>query len=342
MPGIREHDDGVTPTRAAFERSSLGSLNGGSGADIPHTPSSTASSASLPFPVTPESSTEIPQLQSAYNHDKILPPLPRGKDTSTLSQRSKSGRLQRPRVYSNASSVSNNSLLGVPPGETKLPSPSPTKTPRQSSGSTKSAIPSAPPRPSIDTTPRPSLTIPKSPHPSAPSGLPRPTTPSSPHPNAGQRYTPRPLRLVSRSSPLPRSTSPANPSPSDQTESNQSLDKHLQPGEQSPRPGQVLAYNRNVHDQLKLRTISLNGGPHRPQPTVVSPGGTQTLFMPSPGTASTPSSALSTPVTARSQSPLPSPESVRPKPRTGTGMVYRTNLSVSSVGTSKMRVPSTR
>jgi hypothetical protein len=202
-----------------------------------------------------------------------------------------------------------------------LPSPSPTKTPRQSSGSTKSAIPSAPPRPSIDTTPRPSLTIPKSPHPSAPSGLPRPTTPSSPHPNAGQRYTPRPLRL---------------------TESNQSLDKHLQPGEQSPRPGQVLAYNRNVHDQLKLRTISLNGGPHRPQPTVVSPGGTQTLFMPSPGTASTPSSALSTPVTARSQSPLPSPESVRPKPRTGTGMVYRTNLSVSSVGTSRMRVPSTR
>ncbi|KAI9569347.1 hypothetical protein HD554DRAFT_609299 [Boletus coccyginus] len=355
MPGIREHDDGVTPTRAAFERSSLGSLNGSSGPDIPHTPSSTASSASLPFPATPESGAEIPHLQSAYNQDKVLPPLPpgaRGKFSSTFSLRSQSGGLQRPRTYSNTSSVSNSSMLGVPSSEAKSISTSQKCTPRQSLAErpTKTAIPVGPPRPSLSGTPRPSLTIPKSPLPpqSAISGLPRPTTPSSPYANAGQGYTPRPLRLVSRSSPLPSFTSPANASSHplpDQAELNQSSGKVLQPGEQPSRPGQVLTYNRNVHDQLKLRTHSLNTGPNRAPAPVVSPDGTQTLFMPSSGVGSGPNSALSTPVTARSQSPLPSPspggESMRPRPRTGTGMMYRNNLSVGSVATSRIRVPST-
>lgn len=355
MPGIREHDDGVTPTRAAFERSSLGSLNGGSGADIPNTPSSTASSASLPFPVTPESGAEISQLQPVYNQDKVLPPLPsgaRGKYPSTLSLRSQSGGLQRPRTYSNVSSVSNSSMLGVPSGEANSISVSPTSTPRQSLGGrpTKTSIPAGSPRPSLNGTPRPSLTIPKLPLPPQPatSGLPRPTTPSSPYTNAGQGYTPRPLRLVSRSSPLPISTSSANVSSNslpNQAELNQSPGSVLQPGEQSPRPGQVLTYNRNVHDQLKLRTLSLNTGPHRVQVPAVSPGGAQTLFMPSPGAGPGPNSALSTPATAHSHSPLPSPgpggEGFRPRPRTGTGMMYRTNLSVGPVATSRIRVPST-
>jgi hypothetical protein len=251
MPGIREHDDGVTPTRAAFERSSLGSLNGGSGADVPHTPSSTASSASLPFPATPESGAEIPQLQPVYNQDKVLPPLPptvKGKYPSILSLRSQSGGLQRPRTYSNASSMSNSSMLGVPSGEAKSISTSSTSTPRQSLAErpTKSAIPVGSPRPSLNGTPRPSLTIPKSPLPpqSPTSGLPRPTTPSFPYANASQGYGPRPLRLASRSSPLPSSTSPANfsshPLPN-QAELNQSSGKVLQPGEQPPRPGQVLS-----------------------------------------------------------------------------------------------------
>ena len=342
MPGIREHDDGVTPTRASFERSSLGSLNGGSGADAPHTPSSTASSASLPFPVTPESGAEIPQLQPLYNQDKVLPPLPptaKGKYPSTLSLRSQISGLQRPRTYSNASSMSNSSMLGVPSGEAKTVSTSSTSTPRHSLAErpTKRAIPVGSPRPSLGGTPRPSLTIPTSPLPpqSPTSGLPRPTTPSSP-------YAHRPLRLASRSSPLPSSTSPVNLSSrplSNQAELNQPPGKALQPGEQLPRPGQVLAYNRNVHDQLKLRTISVNTVPNRAHAPAVSPGGTQTLFVQGPG-----SSPLSTPVTARSQSPLPSPgpggEGIRPRPRTGTGMLYRNNLSVGSVATSRIRVPS--
>ncbi|KAF8128886.1 hypothetical protein EV363DRAFT_1400146 [Boletus edulis] len=345
MPGIREQDDGVTPTRAAFERSSLGSLNGGPGVDIPHTPSSTASSASLPFPVTPESGTDVLQLKPLYNHNKVLPPLPpstKAKYPSTLGLRSRSGGLQRPRAASNSSSVSNSSV----PSQAKPISASQASTPRQSLAErpTKTAFPPGSSRPYLNATPRPSLTIPKSPLQSTTSGLPRPTTPSSPHTNVGQGYAPRPLRLVSRSSPLPFSASPANlpsnPLPN-QPELNQSPAKPLQPGEQSPRPGQVLTYNRNVHDQLKSRTLSLNSGPHSP---ALSPG-SQSLFMPSPAAGSDPNSALSTPVTARSQSPLSSPgiggEGMRPKPRTGTGMIYRTNLSVGSVAASKIRVPST-
>ncbi|KAF8548154.1 hypothetical protein OG21DRAFT_800391 [Imleria badia] len=238
MPGIREHDDGVTPTRAAFERSSLGSLT-----DIPHTPSSTASSASLPFPVTPESGAEIPQLQPVYNQDKVLPPLPtgvRGKYPSTLSLRSQSGRLQRPRTYSNASSVSNSSMLGVPSGEAKPISASPSSTPRQSLAErpTKTSIPASSPRPSLNGTPRPSLTIPKSPLPpqSATSGLPRPTTPSSPYANAGQGYTPRPLRL---------------------TELNQPPGKALEPGEQSPRLGQGPIWRRHRRSHQEVRRYCL-------------------------------------------------------------------------------------
>lgn len=354
MPGIREHDDGITPTRAEFERSSLGSLNGSSGPDIPHTPSSTTSSASISFPATPESGEEILQLQPAYNQDKVLPPLPptaRGKYPSTLSLRSQSSGLQRPRTFSNVSSMSNSSTLGVPSRVVKSNIASATSTPRQSLAErpAKTPIAIASPRPSLNGTPRPSLTIPKSSFPpqSPTSGLPRPTTPSSA--NVGHGYAPRPLTLVSRSSPPPSpiplaNICPPRPSPN-QAELNQSPDKGLQPGEQFPRPGQILTYNRNVHDQLKLRALSLNTGPNRAQGPPVSPGGTQTLFMPSPPVGSGPNSALSTPATTRSQSPLPSPspsgEGFRPRPRTGTGMMYRTNLSVGSVPSSRIRVPST-
>ncbi|KAG8215979.1 hypothetical protein J3R82DRAFT_7964 [Butyriboletus roseoflavus] len=356
MPGIREQEDGITPTRAAFERSSLGSLNGASAADAPHTPSSTASSGSLPFPPTPESGEDIQQLLSLYNHDKVLPPLPpttKGKYPTTTGLRSQSGGLQRPRTYSNTSSVSNNSILGVPPGDAKSRSTSSTSTPRQSLAErhAKTAIPAASPRPSLKGTPRPSLTIPTSPLPpqSPASGLPRPTTPSLPSStNAGQGYAPRPLRLVNRSSQLSSPTSPADTprySLPNQAELNPSPAKVTQPGERSPRPGQILTYNRNVHDQLKLRTLSLNTGPNRAQAPAVSPGGAQTLFAPSSGARSPPNSTVLMPVTPRSQSPLASPsldaEGFRPKPRTGTGMVYRTNLNVGTLPTSRIRVPST-
>lgn len=353
MPGIREHDDGVTPTRTAFQRSSLGSLNGGSAAD-PHTPSSTASSASLPFPATPENAEPIPPLQSVYNQDKVLPPLPlvvRGKySSSSLGPRPHPAALQRPRTYSNASSVSNAPMLGVPSTGPNTGIASPTSTPRPSLANRppKVSISASSPRP-LNGTPRPSLTIPKSPlaSQSAPSGLPRPTTPSlSPSGNPGQGYTPRPLKLVSRSSSLPSPSSPANFfCPPDQAELTQTVTKSPQPGELPSRPGQVLSYNRNVHDQLKLRALSLNTAANSAPGPVVSPGGTQTLFVPIPGPPTSPSSALSSPVTTRSQSPMTTPSTggdwPRPKPRTGTGMVYRTNLTMSSVAASRMRVPST-
>ncbi|KAG9313735.1 hypothetical protein JVU11DRAFT_6089 [Chiua virens] len=324
MPGIREQDDGVTPTRTAFERSSLGSLNGSA---VAESPSSTASSASLPFPATPESGEDIHHLHPVYNQDKVLPPLP-------LSVRS-----NYPRTFSNASSVSTGSRIGVPTGNLKPNTVSAATTPRPSLSDRppKSSIPAGTRRPSLNGTPRPSLTIPKSPLPAA-SGLPRPTTPSlSPHPNGGQGYTHRPLKLINCGAPSPIPTSPA--------ELNQSPVKSLQPGEQLPRPGQILTYNRNVHDQLKLRTVSLTGHNRGPTPAV-SPGGTQTLFRPSSAAGSaSPSSALSSPATTRSHSPLPSSspgaDCFRPRPRIGTGMMYRTNLSVAPPPASRIRVPST-
>ncbi|KAF9224719.1 hypothetical protein BS17DRAFT_45698 [Gyrodon lividus] len=365
---IPEPDDGVTPTRAAFERSSLGSVSGGTGVDLPHTPSSTTSSVSIPFPATPESIEDLEPSQPAYDKDKMLPPLPgsrngKGKYPSNLSLKSPARGLQRPRTYSNASSVSTSSVLGVPAGNANgstLMGPFPVPgTPRPSIGGTprpcvngtpKSFAPGGTPRPSINNgTPRPSLAIPR-PSLSASarssfSAVPRPITPSSAPSSANGSsspgYAPRPLKLVPRSATLPLALPSwsANTCPnvqSDQAQPSQSSKKCLQPGEQPPRPSQVLAYNRNVHDQLKLRSLSPNGGHGRAQVMPVSPGGTQTLLIPLSGSSL--SSALSTPLS----SPLlsSSGESPKPKPRTGTGMVYRTNLSVSSVAPSRTRVPS--
>ncbi|KAF9242280.1 hypothetical protein BU15DRAFT_60412 [Melanogaster broomeanus] len=342
---IPEHDDGVTPTRAAFERSSLGSVNGGTAGDLPHTPSSTASSVSIPFPATPENTEDFPKQHPAYNKDKTLPPLPaptngKGKYPSGLSLKSPAKGLQRPRTYSNASSVSTNSVLSVPPSGSTSRGPSPVPdTPRPSNIGG---------RPSIGGTPRPSIST-SSKH-SISGGTPRPSpqwrntetifgypatvavrwppltplsAPSSSNAVTSQGYLPRPLKLVPHSPPLPLASPSPNTFPnlpSDQVQPNQSPEKHLQPGEQPPRPGQVLTYNRNVHDQLKLRAP--NGGQGRAHVMPVSPGGTQTLIIPS---------------SKRSSLPSPRGESPKPKPRTGTGMVYRTNLSVGNVAASRMR-----
>jgi len=376
---IPEQDDGVTPTRAAFKRASLGAVGNGNGTqgsgESPHTPSSTASSASLSFPVTPDS-TDIGQIdkksegqpvgiaaKSITNKDKSLPPLPpsgipatvnesgtipRGKYPFGLGLKAPSG-LQRPRTYSNASSVSTHSVVGpgadssgsVPTGGHNM-SRSPSTTP---------GIPSATSRPSIGgaSIPRPSLGIPRpslSSLSSAVGSLPRPsltlssiklpssapastaTSPLSPLPATGngQGQIPRPLKLVP-----PRSvTSPSIDSPRSQTPflsrtPTPSTLKSLEPGEQLPRPGQVLTYNRNLHDQLKLRALSPSSGIPSAKIGPVSPGGTQTLLMPQ-GSTSPSSSPLTSPTTG---------DSPKPKPRTGTGMTYRTN------GTSRIRAPST-
>ncbi|KIK91204.1 hypothetical protein PAXRUDRAFT_642431 [Paxillus rubicundulus Ve08.2h10] len=357
---IPEQDDGVTPTRAAFERSNLP----GTATDLPHTPSSTASSVSIPFPATPESTEDLPKSHPGYNKNKMLPPLPasgKGKYPSSLGLRSPAGALQRPRTYSNASSVSTNSVLGLPPsgpdGSTSR-GPSPVlgiprpsiggAVPRPPVGGTPRPSITGTPRPSLSgglslngATPRPSLAIPRPSLSAGPrssfSAVPRPITPSSAPASANGTtspgYAPRQLKLVPRSATL----SSLNTSQNihfDQALQSQSLEKPIQPGEQPPRPGQMLTYNRNVHDQLKLRALSPNAGYGPTHVMPISPGGTQTLFIPSSSSGPNPSSTLSTPSTS------PLQESPKPKPRTGTGMVYRTNLTMGGASPSRMRLPS--
>ncbi|KAI6126879.1 hypothetical protein F5141DRAFT_361800 [Pisolithus sp. B1] len=375
---IPEQDDGVTPTRAVFDRASLDAVKGGGGngtqgGDQPHTPSSTASSTSLSFPATPESTEGVQPHQvdngksgrgvgttpsaAAWNKDKSLPPLPRpvaatangrdagpkGKYPPSLGLRAPSA-TQRPRTYSNSSSVSTKSGLAVTNGEGNT-SRGPSPVPRNTSTTPSAAGTSTPrpslgiPRPSLSATspvskPRPSLTFPSS----APVSTATSPLATSPMTGLGQGQLPRPLRLVpSRSATSP---TPVTTSLSDSTRSqspflsrmpNHDVKKGLQPGEQLPRPGQILTYNRNVHDQLKLRTLSTSSATQNAKIGPVSPGGTQTLLLASQSEASgvgvSPgSSPLSSPVTG---------EGPKLKPRTGTGMTYRTN------GTSRIRMPST-
>ncbi|KAI6015273.1 hypothetical protein F5J12DRAFT_524260 [Pisolithus orientalis] len=373
---IPEQDDGVTPTRAAFDRASLGAVKGGSGngtqgGDQPHTPSSTTSSTSLSFPATPESTDGVqPQhiddrksghggeatpSAVAWNKDKSLPPLPypavttansnsassKGKYPPSLGLRAPSV-VQRPRTYSNSSSVSTKSALAASNADgntSRGPSPAPINAPATpSAGGTSIPRPSLGiPRPSLSTISpasksRPSLTLPSS-APISTATSPLATSPVTNGSMAGisQGQSPRPLRLVPSRSATPSSDPIRSQSPFLSRMPNRNVKKALQPGEQLPRPGQILTYNRNVHDQLKLRSLSTSSGVSNAKIGPVSPGGTQTLLLASQSETSglgiSPgSSPLSSPVTG---------ESPKPKPRTGTGMTYRTN------GTSRMRMPST-
>ncbi|KAI0316243.1 hypothetical protein OF83DRAFT_1292898 [Amylostereum chailletii] len=116
-----------------------------------------------------------------------------------------------------------------------------------------------------------------------------------------------------RSAPPPASPHPRTPS----TPRLLQLPASLQPGE--PTQKSLLGYNRNLHDQQRGRA----------PPGSVSAGPTVTRF--SGGRPSTPS----TPTTADGE---------KPRPRTGTGMVYRRSSStLTAAGAraqSRMRMPS--
>lgn len=373
---IPEQDDGVTPTRAVFDRASLGAVKGGGngtqGGDQPHTPSSTASSTSLSFPATPESTEGVQPHQvdngksergvgmtpiaAAWNKDKSLPPIPHPvAATANGNGATPKGKYpnlglrtpnvaQRPRTYSNSSSVSTKSGLAVTSGEGST-SRGPSPVPRNTSATPSARGTSTPrpslgiPRPSLSamspvSRTRPTLTLPSS----APVSTATSPLATSPMTGVGQGQLPRPLRLVpsrSATSPIPVATplsdSTRSQSPFLSRTPNHDAKKGLQPGEQLPRPGQILTYNRNVHDQLKLRALSTSSALPNAKIGPVSPGGTQTLLLASQGETngvgvSPKSSPLSSPVTG---------EGSKPKPRTGTGMTYRTN------GTSRIRMPST-
>ncbi|OAX38838.1 hypothetical protein K503DRAFT_770051 [Rhizopogon vinicolor AM-OR11-026] len=329
--------DGVTPTRFALRDSDGSSSSGvaGTGNGIgssgrrthPHTPSSTAStsSLSLPFPATPESPNPLCSVPnpnptplspipsrattpSLCNIDKSLPPLP-------LTPRKYPPSLSRMRTYSSTSSVGSGDLgsksvvRGGGAGEdigtgTSTPRPSFGGVPRPSLGGV--------PRPSLNGTSRPSIGTPR---PSL-STLPVGSISLHPHPSMSNSSlsTPNPSlssllaqnghghesghkQISSVPFVLSKSSSgPPSPMPRPL--------KLLQPGEQPPRPGSMLRYNRNVHDQLK-RTQSQS---QPPSPVAM----TQTLV-------------------------IPGNVGEKPKPRTGTGMVYR---SSSGPAASRMRAPS--
>lgn len=205
--------------------------------DAVDTPS-TASTISLPMPVTPDDAPAHAKLDK----DKGLPPLPTPvlrKYPSSLALRplATGDIAPRPRTLSNASSVSSSGAV----------------TGHRASTASTPAIPSPP---------------------LASSYTPRAVT------------APRPLRL------------------------SQSLTTRPQPGEVPRGSGQVLAYNRNVHDLQRMRTAS---GPTRPGPI---PSGSST--------------APTTPTT---------PGFSKPMPRTGTGMVYRTSSNPGRTPPSRMRMP---
>lgn len=101
----------------------------------------------------------------------------------------------------------------------------------------------------------------------------------------------------------------AIPRPLRLSQSQTLLSRTQQPGEVAYRPGQVLTYNRNVHDQQRSRVIS---GPARPVPA---------RGMSAPNTPTMPNLA-------------------KPMPRTGTGMVYRTSSNPGRAPPSRMRLPS--
>jgi hypothetical protein len=218
-----------TPSESSTRQGLSSSKSARDAADTP----STASTISLPMPVTPDDAPAHPKLDK----EKVLPPLPPAirKYPSTLALRPPaiSNIVSRPRAFSNASSAS-------------------------SSGAVAGHIPSTP------------YTSVKSP-PSA-SYTPRAAT------------SPRPLQL------------------------SDSLSARPQPGEVPQRSGQVLAYNRNLHDQQRMRATS---GPPRP-------------------IASGNSTAPTTPTT---------PGFSKPMPRTGTGMVYRTSSNPGRAAPSRMRMP---
>ncbi|KII91465.1 hypothetical protein PLICRDRAFT_508755 [Plicaturopsis crispa FD-325 SS-3] len=130
-----------------------------------------------------------------------------------------------------------------------------------------------------------------------------PTTPRTP--SMPSMSTPRQLKL------------PQSRSHHQLQQSQHHSTPNLQPGEQPPAPGRLLTYNRNLHDQQRMRIAS---GPARPSGLPRAP--------PSP----VPPMPQSSPQYAADPN--------RPRPRIGAGMVYR--KSTSPTAGSRMRTPSTR
>ncbi|KAG2131015.1 hypothetical protein DEU56DRAFT_954064 [Suillus clintonianus] len=229
------------------------------------------------------------------------------------------------------------SLGGVPRPSLGVPRPSLSGTPRPSLGGVPRPSLSTP-RPSMSSHPSASNTSLSTPNPSVSSlaaqnghggvsSVPFVSTTESDLMSPRDFTNPRDITSItiprditsSRESGLtsPRESGPQSPLPRPL--------KLLQPGEQPPRPGGVLMYNRNVHDQLKRTQTHSQSQPQSPvtQTLPMTPV-MRTLVM--PGSVGMGSKGMGN-----------GGNGDRPKSRTGTGMVYRS--SSGPVG-SRMRVPS--
>ena len=291
-----------------------------------NTPSSTSSTLSIPMPITPKDifNPAAPPMMSSrrgsgsivvgvLNKEKSLPPLPAGGLKKKLS-----GNLQQRSILSSSSgrnSVTSTTAGGmVGTGKYAFPTTSRIRTFSSTSVST-------PPLPSSPST---SPTIPSS-------GA--VLTPSSS--SVTIKPAVRPLQLPRQSS-INRGDRPAVPVPSPTLHSPTSPTTLRSPTLHSP-----LTNNNNntLNNSLRAPTTSLSTLQQR-RPTPITP-----ILLGHSGTISAPASpaiiinsGATTPTTGGSMTG-------RPKPRTGTGMVYRTSSygvgggGGGGGGGSKMRAP---
>ena len=297
-----------------------------------NTPSSTSSTLSIPMPSTPKdifNPASPPMMSSTrgmmvLNKEKSLPPLPAGG----LKKKS-SGNLQRS-IVSNSSvrnsvtttstttttttTSSNNTLVGT--GKYAFPSSSRIRT----FSSTSMSTPPLPTSSSTSTSP----TIPFA----AGGGV---LTPSSStvtiKPNV------RPLQLPRQSSitgTTNRGDRPAVPVPSPTLHS-PTLHSPTLRSPHSPLVATTTT-TTTTNNSLRAPTASLSTLQQRHRPSPITP-----ILLGHSGTLSAPAS----PAIINSGATTPtSAGSMRPKPRTGTGMVYRTSsYGVGGGGGSKMRAP---
>ena len=291
-----------------------------------NTPSSTSSTLSIPMPSTPKDifNPAAPPMMSSrrgsgsivvgvLNKEKSLPPLPAGGLKKKLS-----GNLQQRSILSSSSgrnsvtSTTAGSMVGT--GKYAFPTTSRIRTFSSTSVST-------PPLPSSPST---SPTIPSS-------GA--VLTPSSS--TVTIKPTVRPLQLPRQSS-INRGDRPAVPVPSPTTLHSPTSPTTLRsPTLHSPLTS--TNNNNTLNNSLRAPTTSLSTLQQR-RPTPITP-----ILLGHSGTISAPASPAII-INSGATTPTTGSMTGRPKPRTGTGMVYRTSSygvggGGGGGGGSKMRAP---
>ena len=308
-----------------------------------NTPSSTSSTLSIPMPSTPKDifNPAAPPMMSSrrgsgsivvgvLNKEKSLPPLPAGGLKKKLS-----GNLQQRSILS--SSSGRNSVTSTTASGRNSLNASTTTTGMVGTG--KYAFPTTSRIRTFSSTSVSTPPLPSSPStsPTIPSAAPGVLTPSSSAVTI--KPTVRPLQLPRQSS-INRGDRPAVPVPSPTTLHSPTSPTTLRsPTLHSPLTTNTNNNNNTLNNSLRAPTTSLSTLQQR-RPTPITP-----ILLGHSGTISAPASpaiiinsGATTPTTGGSMTG-------RPKPRTGTGMVYRTSSygvgggGGGGGGGSKMRAP---